>query len=202
METWLSWLAKGSVPPVTGWSRATPCATSMDCHLRLRRQSGDRTGTDAHVHVPSGNGGPSRGTGAPAARGFRVKAVAAMTVLDSLWPKRHGTRSRPTKWRRNRASTLNKVWGPKRWPAGSSNMAPTSYPPNRPRANGSRPGASSPTVKGAPDVVVERCGRPLWHDAQVPMSDVRDEILAANQQLSERGCECSLLPPATWTTRR
>ena len=43
------------------------------------------------------------------------------------------------------------------------------------------------TVKGAPDVVVERCGRALWHDAEVPMSDVRDEILAANQQLSERG---------------
>ena len=43
------------------------------------------------------------------------------------------------------------------------------------------------TVKGAPDVVVERCGRALWHDAQVPIGDVRDEILAANQQLSERG---------------
>ena len=36
-------------------------------------------------------------------------------------------------------------------------------------------------------MVVERCARALWHDAQVPMIDVRDEILAANQQLSERG---------------
>jgi P-type Ca2+ transporter type 2C len=43
------------------------------------------------------------------------------------------------------------------------------------------------TVKGAPDVVVERCGRALWHDKQAPISEVRDEILAANQQLSERG---------------
>jgi Ca2+-transporting ATPase len=43
------------------------------------------------------------------------------------------------------------------------------------------------TVKGAPDIVVGRCGRALWHGTQVPMSEVRDEILAANQQLSERG---------------
>jgi Ca2+-transporting ATPase len=43
------------------------------------------------------------------------------------------------------------------------------------------------TVKGAPDIVVGRCGHALWHGSQVPMSEVRDEILAANQQLSERG---------------
>src|SRR5690349_925131 len=43
------------------------------------------------------------------------------------------------------------------------------------------------TVKGAPDVVVERCGRALWHGEQVPIGAVRDEILAANRQLSERG---------------
>ena len=43
------------------------------------------------------------------------------------------------------------------------------------------------TVKGAPDVVVERCSRVLWHGEQVPLAEVRDEILAANQQLSERG---------------
>jgi P-type Ca2+ transporter type 2C len=43
------------------------------------------------------------------------------------------------------------------------------------------------TVKGAPDVVVERCGRALWHGQQVPIDTVRDEILAANRQLSERG---------------
>jgi Ca2+-transporting ATPase len=43
------------------------------------------------------------------------------------------------------------------------------------------------TVKGAPDVVIDRCTRALWLGQQVPIADVRDEILAANQQLSERG---------------
>jgi P-type Ca2+ transporter type 2C len=43
------------------------------------------------------------------------------------------------------------------------------------------------TVKGAPDVVVERCSQALWHGQQVPIDTVRDEILAANRQLSERG---------------
>jgi P-type Ca2+ transporter type 2C len=43
------------------------------------------------------------------------------------------------------------------------------------------------TVKGAPDVVVEHCGQALWHGQQVPIGTVRDEILAANRQLSERG---------------
>ncbi len=43
------------------------------------------------------------------------------------------------------------------------------------------------TVKGAPDVVIERCGSALWKGEQVPIAQVRDEILAANQQLSEKG---------------
>jgi P-type Ca2+ transporter type 2C len=43
------------------------------------------------------------------------------------------------------------------------------------------------TVKGAPDVVVERCDRALWHGEVVPVATARDEILAANRQLSERG---------------
>src|SRR5262249_5419994 len=43
------------------------------------------------------------------------------------------------------------------------------------------------TVKGAPDVVVQRCSHALWHGEQVPMETVREEILAANRQLSERG---------------
>jgi Ca2+-transporting ATPase len=43
------------------------------------------------------------------------------------------------------------------------------------------------SVKGAPDVVVQRCGHVLWHGEQVPISAVRDQILAANRQLSERG---------------
>jgi Ca2+-transporting ATPase len=43
------------------------------------------------------------------------------------------------------------------------------------------------TVKGAPDIVVERCDRALWHGAEVPIADVRDDVLAANRELSERG---------------
>ena len=43
------------------------------------------------------------------------------------------------------------------------------------------------TVKGAPDVVLERCSHVLWHGEQVPVDELRDDILAANQQLSERG---------------
>jgi Ca2+-transporting ATPase len=43
------------------------------------------------------------------------------------------------------------------------------------------------TVKGAPDVLLQRCGRALWHGEQVPIGTVHDEILAANRKLSERG---------------
>jgi Ca2+-transporting ATPase len=43
------------------------------------------------------------------------------------------------------------------------------------------------SVKGAPDVVLQRCGFALWHGEVVPIATVRDEILAANRQLSERG---------------
>ena len=43
------------------------------------------------------------------------------------------------------------------------------------------------TVKGAPDVVLDRCDRALWHGEQVPIGTVRDELLAANRKLSERG---------------
>ncbi len=42
-------------------------------------------------------------------------------------------------------------------------------------------------VKGAPDVVVQRCSQALWHGELVPIDIVRDQILAANRQLSERG---------------
>ncbi|HTR70141.1 MAG TPA: cation-translocating P-type ATPase [Mycobacteriales bacterium] len=43
------------------------------------------------------------------------------------------------------------------------------------------------TVKGAPDVVLDRCSHALWHDQQVPVASVRDDLLAANQKLSEQG---------------
>ena len=43
------------------------------------------------------------------------------------------------------------------------------------------------TVKGAPDVVLKRCSHALWHGEQRPIAEFRDEILAANQSLSERG---------------
>jgi Ca2+-transporting ATPase len=42
-------------------------------------------------------------------------------------------------------------------------------------------------VKGAPDVVVERCAQALWNGDLVPIDQVRDEILGAVRQLSERG---------------
>jgi P-type Ca2+ transporter type 2C len=43
------------------------------------------------------------------------------------------------------------------------------------------------SVKGAPDVVLQRCTRAMWHGEVVRVATVRDEILAANRQLSERG---------------
>ena len=43
------------------------------------------------------------------------------------------------------------------------------------------------TVKGAPDVVIDRCSHVLWHGEQVPVGDMRDELLAANQRMSEQG---------------
>ena len=43
------------------------------------------------------------------------------------------------------------------------------------------------SVKGAPDIVIERCATACWHGELVPMAQVRDEILDANRDLSERG---------------
>jgi Ca2+-transporting ATPase len=48
-------------------------------------------------------------------------------------------------------------------------------------------GAHFETMKGAPDVVLDRCDRVLWHGTEVPIGEVRDRILDANRQLSERG---------------
>src|SRR5215472_14944243 len=43
------------------------------------------------------------------------------------------------------------------------------------------------SVKGAPDVVVDRCAYALWQGMTVPIGTVREEILASNRKLSERG---------------
>jgi Ca2+-transporting ATPase len=43
------------------------------------------------------------------------------------------------------------------------------------------------TVKGAPDVVLDRCAWALWHGTEVHIGEVRDNLLDANRQLSERG---------------
>ncbi|HET7488464.1 MAG TPA: cation-transporting P-type ATPase [Acidimicrobiales bacterium] len=43
------------------------------------------------------------------------------------------------------------------------------------------------TVKGAPDVVIDRCAKALWRGEQRPIAEVRDELLAANRKLSESG---------------
>ena len=43
------------------------------------------------------------------------------------------------------------------------------------------------TVKGAPDVVVGLCSQALWHGQEIPMDEVRQEILRANQERSEKG---------------
>ncbi len=43
------------------------------------------------------------------------------------------------------------------------------------------------TVKGAPDVVVDLCSQALWHGRELPIDEVRKEILDANRRLSEKG---------------
>ncbi|MGB9373377.1 MAG: cation-translocating P-type ATPase [Jiangellales bacterium] len=42
-------------------------------------------------------------------------------------------------------------------------------------------------VKGAPDVVLDRCSQALWHGEVVPLERVRAEVEAANASLSGRG---------------
>jgi len=42
-------------------------------------------------------------------------------------------------------------------------------------------------VKGAPDVVIEHCSTAYWKGEVVPLDEVRDELVAANQQLSGGG---------------
>ena len=48
------------------------------------------------------------------------------------------------------------------------------------------------SVKGAPDVVIDRCTTALWHGERIPMGQVREEILGANRELSSAACGCSL----------
>jgi Ca2+-transporting ATPase len=42
-------------------------------------------------------------------------------------------------------------------------------------------------VKGAPDVVLDRCREATWHGQELPIDDVRSEVLAANEELSKLG---------------
>ena len=42
-------------------------------------------------------------------------------------------------------------------------------------------------VKGAPDVVIDRCSTAAWDGELAPIADTRDDLLAANRQLSENG---------------
>ena len=42
-------------------------------------------------------------------------------------------------------------------------------------------------VKGAPDVVLDRCSQALWHGDLVPIAEVRADLLAANEELSKQG---------------
>src|SRR5947209_2995555 len=43
------------------------------------------------------------------------------------------------------------------------------------------------TTKGAPDIVIDLCGSALRHGQVVPIEQMRDELLAANTELSEQG---------------
>ena len=42
-------------------------------------------------------------------------------------------------------------------------------------------------VKGAPDVVLARCATAMWHDEQVPIERVHEQIVQANRSLAEQG---------------
>jgi P-type Ca2+ transporter type 2C len=43
------------------------------------------------------------------------------------------------------------------------------------------------TVKGAPDIIIGRCSHAIWRSEVIPIDGVRQEILDANQHLSEKG---------------
>jgi len=43
------------------------------------------------------------------------------------------------------------------------------------------------TVKGAPDIVIDRCSSAVWHGERVPMEQVRQQLIDANRELSEKG---------------
>ena len=62
---------------------------------------------------------------------------------------------------------------------------------------------TSSSVKGAPDVVIDRCSHALWHGEQVP--DRRACATSSSPPTSScpsEGCGCWRSPPATSTTRR
>ncbi|MGI9578269.1 MAG: cation-translocating P-type ATPase [Microthrixaceae bacterium] len=58
---------------------------------------------------------------------------------------------------------------------------------DNPLENDPEPDAVVELVKGAPDVVLDRCTQAYWGDEIVPVDQVRERILEANQELSEKG---------------
>ena len=58
------------------------------------------------------------------------------------------------------------------------------------------------TVKGAPDVVIERCSHALWHGQEVPIAEVRTSSSPPTSSCPRRDCACSRSPYAISTTRR
>ena len=58
-------------------------------------------------------------------------------------------------------------------------------------------------VKGAPDVVLERCGTVLWHGSPGPgRHRARRDHSRPTASCRSAGSGCSRSPPGTWTTRR
>jgi len=55
------------------------------------------------------------------------------------------------------------------------------------KAPDSAPDRIAEAVKGAPDVVLDRCSHALWRGENVPVDQVRETIIEANRSLSERG---------------
>jgi Ca2+-transporting ATPase len=51
-------------------------------------------------------------------------------------------------------------------------------------------GSQVMAVKGAPDVVLDRCSGAMRHGREVPIDDVRSDVIGANEELSKLGLRC------------